>query len=154
MILRVGPFHYRVHFVEGDLLHEGERCLGLCDNETHDIYIDARLGFAQQVHVICHEYMEAWLYQFGPPTPHQPLTKETYCDIFGMAMAQFVMDLIHRCDHLAGGSPTTDAPAATAPTTFTAPAPATDANRERIATKLAQAAQRAGLRVRDMPEAD
>lgn len=92
MILRVGAFLYRVEFVPGYIIHEGERCLGLCDNDAHTIQVSTLTSLAQQVQVICHEYMEAWLYHFGQDM-HD---KESYCDLFGMAMTQFVLDLTHQ----------------------------------------------------------
>lgn len=148
MILRVGPFLYRVHFVEDELVHEGERCLGLCDNETHDIYVAAGTSFAQQVQIICHEYMEAWLYHFGHGEP----SKEAYCDLFGMAMAQFVMDLTHQLDALgrdAAGTSHEPGAGAAAPLRHGEASVAQRMHdRRRIATKLAQATRRAGLSVR------
>ena len=180
MILRVGPFLYRVHFVEEELVHEGERCLGLCDNETHDIYVAANTSFAQQIQIISHEYMEAWIYHFGQSEPD----KEAYCDIFGMAMAQFIMDLVRQFDHLARdagcsglGALSLEFESQTSKTRSAADTRASrsarsrqcssalpgssaehshsrgNAHRELIATKLAQAAQSAGLRLRQpLPE--
>lgn len=92
MILRVGAFLYRVKFVEGYIDYQGQRCLGLCDNDAHEITVSTVPGLAQQVQVICHEYMEAWLFHFGQGVNG----KEDYCDLFGMAMAQFVLDLTHQ----------------------------------------------------------
>lgn len=89
MRLRVGPFVYRLVVVEGFIEHEGESCLGLCDNEAHELRVSSECSEAQQVQVICHEYMEAWLYHFGSDA----MDKEAYCDLFGLAMTQFVLDL-------------------------------------------------------------
>ena len=92
MILRVGPFNYRVRFVEGYIDHEGQPCLGLCDNDTHELFISTVPGLAQQIQVIGHEYLEAWIYHFGANLKD----KEDYCDLFGLALAQFVLDLTHQ----------------------------------------------------------
>jgi len=92
MNLRVGPFVYRVRFVEGLIEHEGRQCLGLCDNDAHVILVARHGNEAQQIQVVCHEYMEAWVYHFG-----QGMTdKEAMCDLFGMAMTQFTLDLMHQ----------------------------------------------------------
>ncbi|MFA9477612.1 hypothetical protein ACERK3_04815 [Phycisphaerales bacterium AB-hyl4] len=58
MILRVGPFLYRVRFVDGYIDHEGEPCLGLCDNDAHELLVSTTVNEAQQIQVICLEYME------------------------------------------------------------------------------------------------
>lgn len=192
MILRIGPFLYRVHFVEDTIYHEGERCLGLCDNEKHEIHVATQMSFAQQVQVICHEYMEAWVYHFGqprwanatPPTPspvsHTPiqepedgsseaqptgaqlvLEKEACCDLFGLAMTQFVMDLIRQLDEFgreAQAMPTDAAPPGRSAASGAAPhqpspdSPPQTGPHQRIAPKLADAAARAGLRVSRMYE--
>ena len=99
MILRVGAFLYRVNFVEGYIDHQGQQCLGLCDNDAHEITDSTVPGLAQQVQVICHEYMEAWLFHFGQGVSD----KEDYCDLFGIAMAQFVLDLTHQLHTFAAG---------------------------------------------------
>ncbi|MEM9916193.1 MAG: hypothetical protein AAF911_14660 [Planctomycetota bacterium] len=90
MLLRVGPFVYRVEKVAGYVQHEGEDCLGLCDNDEHVLWLSERCSTAQQIQVLCHEYMEAWLYHFGQGVSD----KEDWCDLFGLAMTQFVMDLM------------------------------------------------------------
>ncbi len=90
MLLRVGPFVYRVKVVSGYIQFEGDDCLGLCDNETHELLVSDRCSPAQQVQVICHEYMEAWTYHFGQGV----MDKEAWCDLFGLAMTQFIMDLM------------------------------------------------------------
>ncbi len=90
MLLKVGPFVYRVVLVAGYIEHDGEDCLGLCDNETHELFISDRCSTAQQVQVIAHEYMEAWIYHFG----RDGMDKEAWCDLFGLAMTQFVLDLM------------------------------------------------------------
>lgn len=92
MNCRVGPFDYRVRFVDGYIRFEGDDCLGLCDNDRHELLVSDRVGPAQQLQVLCHEYMEAWLYHFG----RNPRDKEDWCDLFGLAMTQFVMDLARR----------------------------------------------------------
>jgi len=153
MILRVGAFLYRVHFVDEPIYHAGERCLGLCDNEAHEIFVSTQTSFAQQVHIVCHEYMEAWFYHFGRPRTESAsptdqhaahAAKEHDCDLFGMAMAQFVMDLMHQLDQLGAAVPENPPEPATSPEH----APADPA----IATKLADAAARAGLSVRRVHE--
>ncbi|MCC7406622.1 MAG: hypothetical protein IT442_01025 [Phycisphaeraceae bacterium] len=107
MNLRVGPFVYRVRFVEELIEHEGRRCLGLCDNDAHVILVARHGSEAQQVQVVCHEYMEAWVYHFG-----QGMTdKEAMCDLFGMAMTQFTLDLMHQMRCWADPSPAGDASA-------------------------------------------
>lgn len=97
MILRVGPYLYRVNFVPDYIQHEGQPCLGLCDNDQQLITVCQRVSEAEQIQVLCHEYMEAWLYHFGRSTRD----KEDYCDLFGMAMAQFITDLTHQLRVLA-----------------------------------------------------
>ncbi|MFP4145731.1 MAG: hypothetical protein ACLFV3_11370 [Phycisphaeraceae bacterium] len=101
MHLRVGPYVYRVHFVPGHIRHEGENCLGLCDNEKHEIYVSTEGSLAQQIQVVGHEYMEAWLYHFG----QNLADKEDYCDLFGLAMTQFVLDLIRQLREDAAAAP-------------------------------------------------
>ncbi len=106
MIMRVGPFLYRVEFVDDYITHEGQPCLGLCDNDAQVLYV-ARIGSeAQQIQVLCHEYMEAWMYQFGPdvaePDNRVTIDKEALCDLCGLAMTQFAVDLMHEV-RLAGG---------------------------------------------------
>ncbi len=86
LTVRVGPLEYDVALVTGYIRHEGEDCLGLCDNEKQQLLISDRASAAQRVAVFCHEYMEAWLYHFGG----QEKDKEGYCDLFGLAMTQFV----------------------------------------------------------------
>lgn len=104
MNLRVGPFVYRVQFVEGLIEHEGRQCLGLCDNDAHVILVARHGSEAQQVQVVCHEYMEAWVYHFG-----QGMTdKEAMCDLFGMAMTQFTLDLMHQMRRWADTGPLGD----------------------------------------------
>ena len=138
----------------------------------------ANTSFAQQIQIICHEYMEAWLYHFGQPEPD----KEAYCDLFGMAMAQFVMDFIRQLDRVAAeaGEPglgdrrteggnlisrvelreaaslpqprRTSSRSSSRSSSSAAPRrSAPPGQRELIATKLAQAARSAGLRVRQPP---
>ncbi|MCC6680381.1 MAG: hypothetical protein IT445_05710 [Phycisphaeraceae bacterium] len=86
LTVRVGPLDYDVALVTEYIRHEGEDCLGLCDNEKQQLLISDRASPAQRVAVFCHEYMEAWLYHFGG----QEKDKEGYCDLFGLAMTQFV----------------------------------------------------------------
>jgi len=86
----VGPYDYSVRVVAGYIVHEGENCLGLCDNEKHEILISDQASPAQQIQVACHEYMEAWVYHFGANL----VDKEDYCDLFGLAMTQFLMDFM------------------------------------------------------------
>ncbi len=95
MMMRVGPYLYRVKRVEGYIWHEGHRCLGLCDNDQHELLVSDVPSQAQQVQVICHEYIEAWLYHFGGAL-NEHVAKEAMCDLFGMAMAQFAMDYMHQ----------------------------------------------------------
>jgi hypothetical protein len=90
MEFRVGPYLYAVRPVAGYIDHQGQRCLGLCDNERHELLISDQASPAQQIQVACHEYMEAWVYHFGANLTD----KEDYCDLFGLAMTQFIMDLI------------------------------------------------------------
>ncbi|MEM8782290.1 MAG: hypothetical protein AAGE65_05465 [Planctomycetota bacterium] len=90
MLLKVGPFVYRVVLVAGYIRHEGDDCLGLCDNETHELFVSDRCSVAQQIQVISHEYMEAWFYHFG----REDMDKEAWCDLFGLAMTQFTLDLM------------------------------------------------------------
>lgn len=97
MILRVGPYLYRVNFIPDYVEHQGTQCLGLCDNDEQVITVSQRVSEAEQIQVLCHEYMEAWLYHFGRSTRD----KEDYCDLFGMAMAQFISDLTHQLRVLA-----------------------------------------------------
>ncbi|MCC7203936.1 MAG: hypothetical protein IT441_02565 [Phycisphaeraceae bacterium] len=79
-----------VHFVDGLIRHKGKTCVGLCDNDAHEIHV-ARCGSeAQQTQVIFHEYMHAWVYHFGPT---MMMDEERICDLFGLAMTQFVRDL-------------------------------------------------------------
>ncbi|MCC7145689.1 MAG: hypothetical protein IT443_04520 [Phycisphaeraceae bacterium] len=92
MNLRVGPFVYRIQFVHGHIQHEGQACLGLCDNDQHLILISDQASESQQIQITCHEYMEAWLFHFGANIAD----KEDYCDLFGLAMTQFVMDLMQQ----------------------------------------------------------
>lgn len=94
MLFRVGPFVYRVEKVAGYVQHEGEDCLGLCDNDAHVLYVSQECSTAQQIQVLCHEYMEAWLYHFGQGVEAVG-DKEQWCDLFGLAMTQFVTDLMH-----------------------------------------------------------
>jgi hypothetical protein len=94
MKLRVGPYLYHVRVVPGYIRHEGRDCLGLCDNETHELLISDVPGPAQRVQVVCHEYLEAWLYHFGHDMIEHP-AKEAICDLMGMAMTQFTLDFIH-----------------------------------------------------------
>lgn len=94
MNLRVGPYIYRVHQVPGYLEHDGRQCLGLCDNERHEIFVSDVPNESQQVQIVCHEYMEAWMYHFGHDMIEHP-AKEAMCDLFGMAMAQFAFDFMH-----------------------------------------------------------
>jgi len=88
MRLRVGPFTYQVRWLAGYIEYAGERCLGLCDNEQHALLISDRASPMQQLQVLCHEYMEAWVYHFAGERP----SKEDYCDLFGLAMAQLIAD--------------------------------------------------------------
>ncbi len=88
MDFKVGPYIYRVTMARGYLELDGQRCLGLCDHEQHALEVSDQCSPAQRVQVICHEYMEAWLYHFG----HAGMDKEAYCDLFGLAMTQFAMD--------------------------------------------------------------
>jgi hypothetical protein len=94
MRLRVGPFVYEVRWVEGPLEHDGRPCLGLCDNEQHILWVAGVGSHAQQVQVLLHEYCEAWVYQFGEGLADDPEKKERWCDLFGLAMTQFVTDLM------------------------------------------------------------
>ena len=86
----VGPYVYSVRQVRGYIVHEGENCLGLCDNEKHEMLISDQASPAQQIQVACHEYMEAWVFHFGANLKD----KEDYCDLFGLAMTQFLMDFM------------------------------------------------------------
>ena len=93
MRLKVGPYIYTVRLVEGAIEHEGDRCLGLCDNERHEILVADVATEVQQVQVICHEYMEAWIYHFASHLADDD-AKESFCDLFGVAMAQCMLDFI------------------------------------------------------------
>lgn len=97
MHLHVGPFVYQVKTVSGYITYQGQRCLGLCDNDRHELLISDQSSSAQQIQVICHEYMEAWLYHFAQSS----LDKEAYCDLFGLAMTQFLIDLAQSLDEAA-----------------------------------------------------
>ncbi|MEM6553786.1 MAG: hypothetical protein AAF750_16835 [Planctomycetota bacterium] len=90
MRFRVGPFEYRLELVEDDIRFEGEVCLGLCDNTAQVLYVSAACSPTQRLQVLCHEYMEAWWYHFGQTASD----KEGWCDLFGLAMTQFVQDLM------------------------------------------------------------
>ena len=70
----------------------GKKLLGLCDNERHELLISDQASTAQQIQTVCHEYLEAWIYHFGQKLNDQD--KEIYCDLFGLAMTQFVLDFI------------------------------------------------------------
>lgn len=152
MILRVGPFLYRVRFVDGYIDHEGERCLGLCDNDAHELLVSTVVSEAQQIQVISHEYMEAWLYHFGANVRD----KEDYCDLFGMAMTQFVLDLTRQLQQPVDGAETPSGDAA-AMRQCLGKATRADAEghvdqspsvSQNIATKLASHAARVGLKIR------
>lgn len=155
MILRVGPFLYRVRFVDGYIEHEGEKCLGLCDNDAHELLVSTTTHEAQQIQVICHEYMEAWLYHFGANIRD----KEDYCDLFGMAMTQFVLDLTRQLQQPTDSAavPSDDAAALwhclgqAVQSQANDAAPAASAT---IATKLASHAARVGLKVRHVYDGD
>ncbi|MFA9477611.1 hypothetical protein ACERK3_04810 [Phycisphaerales bacterium AB-hyl4] len=152
MILRVGPFLYRVRFVDSYIEHEGEKCLGLCDNDAHELLVSTVVTEAQQIQVISHEYMEAWLFHFG----ENVADKEDYCDLFGMAMTQFVLDLTRQLQQPA----TQDTPDASADAlrhcldqavhthTDADNASPTPTPTRHIATKLARHAAKVGLKVR------
>ena len=94
MILRVGPYLYRIEQVRGYIEHAGKKCLGLCDHHRHVLLVSDVATEAQQVQVVCHEYIEAWLHHFGKELTRLP-GKEALCDLFGMAMTQFALDFIH-----------------------------------------------------------
>ncbi len=110
MTLRVGPYLYRVRYVEGYIEHEGHACLGLCDNEAHVIYISDQITEAEQIQTLCHEYMEAWIHHFGQSPGRSDADtrgaadndlaadahKEAWCDLFGLAMTQFIVDWMHQ----------------------------------------------------------
>lgn len=110
MTLRVGPYLYRVRYVEGYIEHEGHACLGLCDNEAHVIHISNQMTEAEQIQTLCHEYMEAWIHHFGQglrpsEADHADAAsgdlaaderKEAWCDLFGLAMTQFLVDWMHQ----------------------------------------------------------
>ena len=98
MMLRVGPYLYRVEPVHGYINHQGKKCLGLCDNDRHVLLVSDVATEAQQVQVICHEYIEAWLHHFGREFKRLP-GKEALCDLFGLAMTQFALDFIHEMRH-------------------------------------------------------
>ena len=93
MILRVGPYHYRIKLVEGYIVYEGKNCLGLCDNDRHEILVSDIANESQQVQIICHEYMEAWIYHFADHLACEP-AKEAFCDLFGLAMTQCILDFV------------------------------------------------------------
>ena len=95
MILRVGPYLYRVQSVRGYVRHKGRKCLGLCDNDRHVLLVSDAASEAQRVQIVCHEYVEAWLHHFGGELKTIP-GKEALCDLFGIAMTQFAMDFIHQ----------------------------------------------------------
>lgn len=86
MQLSIGPFRYDVRLIAGYIDHEGQRCLGLCDNGRQQLLISDQTPRDQQIQVLCHEYMEAWVYHFAGEQP----TKEDYCDLMGLAMTQLV----------------------------------------------------------------
>lgn len=116
MTLRVGPYLYRVRFVDGLIDHEGQPCVGLCDNDGKVIYVSTTPCEAEQIQTICHEYMEAWIYHFGQRGDPSATTsapsaagdlladpgKEAWCDLFGLAMTQFVLDWMHQLRTFAG----------------------------------------------------
>ena len=91
MKVRVGPHEYRVRRVRGGIELAGEPCLGLCDHDAQELLVDATLPPSQQVQVLAHEVMEAWVYHFGWPGQD----KEAGCDLFGQAVTQLMIDLGH-----------------------------------------------------------
>jgi len=95
MIMRVGPYLYRVQSVHGYIHHKGRKCLGLSDNDRHVLLVSDAASEAQQVQIVCHEYVEAWLHHFGGELKDMPC-KEAVCDLMGMAMTQFALDFIRQ----------------------------------------------------------
>lgn len=93
MQMRVGPFVYRIETVQGYIEHEGNQCLGLCDYDRQILFVSDVGSEAQQVQVLCHEYIEAWLHHFGGNLKDLP-EKEQLCDLFGLAMTQFALDFV------------------------------------------------------------
>ena len=89
MRFQVGPFTYSVRRVSGYIEFNGQRLLGLADHEQHELLISDRVNLTQQVQVLGHEIMEAWIYQHGAPRD-----KESACDLFGTALTAFTMDLM------------------------------------------------------------
>jgi len=136
MNFRVGPYLYRLKLVDGYLYHEGEKCLGLCDNDRQLIWVSAQASETQQIQAACHEYMEAWIYHFGQGL-HD---KEDYCDLFGMAMTQFVLDVLHQLRIWSDAHGPSDAPCpTTAQRSGSTPGPLTG---RRVAPAPASAAAR------------
>jgi hypothetical protein len=87
MNVNVGPFEYRIRLVHGYVQHEGQACLGLCDNVRQEILLSDVPPEAQRLQVFFHELMHAWWYHFGPDAGDE----EAIADLVGIAMTDFLL---------------------------------------------------------------
>lgn len=89
MALNVGPFAYRVRFVDGEIVDEtGEACAALCDYLKQELLVSTELPPDQQFQAIMHELHHAW-------ERHFPVgdDEERRCDLFGNIVLQLHKDL-------------------------------------------------------------
>lgn len=94
MFVNVGPFRYKVVLVHGHIDHEGEDCLGLCDNIRQKILISDIPPERQRLQVFFHELMHAWWYHFDV----NPADQEAVVDLVGIAMTDFVLQALKKLD--------------------------------------------------------
>ncbi len=87
MKVNVGPFEYRIRLVHGYVRHEGQDCLGLCDNVRQEILLSDVPPENQRLQVFFHELMHAWWYHFGPDAGDE----EAIADLVGIAMTDFLL---------------------------------------------------------------
>lgn len=97
MRIFVGPFSYNVELVRGLIQHEGEPCLGLCDDIRQWIGVSDEPPPEQRISIFWHELAHAW--QRWLKVHDLPLDEEAFANLIGLAMPSIDLGTMHRVKH-------------------------------------------------------
>jgi hypothetical protein len=89
MKFHVGAWVYRVRIAAEPIIHDGERCQGLCREARREILLSPDLLVAHRFEVLLHELAHAWIFALGS----MPVDVEGWCDFVASVSAAAARDL-------------------------------------------------------------
>jgi hypothetical protein len=87
-MFRVGAGFYSVRITDEPIVSQGERCVGLCVEESHTILISDKLQVDRRLHTLLHELAHAHIYATG-----RPRDIESLCDFVATVAESAMRDL-------------------------------------------------------------